>query len=74
MNIKNITCIGAGFVESYHVSNCSECPFLQINVVDINEEKIKNWNDCDLSKLPVYEPGLDNIIKSVEEKSFSLQI
>ena len=64
MNIKNITCIGAGFVGGPTMSVIAfKCPFLKVNVVDINKEKINKWNDSDLTKLPVYEPGLDNIIK-----------
>ena len=39
------------------------CPDIQINVVDSNHERIKKWNSNDLSLLPVYEPGLENIIK-----------
>ena len=31
-----------------------QCPNIIINVVDLNEEKIKNWNNPDLDKLPVY--------------------
>ena len=56
-----------------------KCPNLQINVVDNNEDRILNWNNSDLSKLPIYEPGLASIIErcrgrnlhftnSVEEK------
>ena len=35
------------------------CPQIQVTVVDLNEDRIAAWNDSDLSKLPVYEPGLD---------------
>ncbi len=38
------------------------CPSIQVNVVDLNENRIKDWNDSDLSKLPVYEPGLDDVV------------
>ena len=40
-----------------------KCPEIQVNVVDINEERIKLWNSSDLSKLPIYEPGLDKIVE-----------
>ena len=30
--------------------------------MDINEQRIAAWNDSDLSKLPVYEPGLDSVV------------
>ena len=38
------------------------CPDLQVTVVDINQDRIDAWNDSDLSKLPVYEPGLDAVV------------
>ena len=44
----------------------SNCPELRINVVDINEDRIKAWNSEDFSKLPVFEPGLENIKKNKE--------
>lgn len=37
-------------------------PDIRITVVDLNTERIAAWNDEDLSKLPVYEPGLDQIV------------
>ncbi|MFN7900435.1 MAG: nucleotide sugar dehydrogenase [Synechococcaceae cyanobacterium] len=38
------------------------CPAIQVTVVDINEKRISAWNDPDLSRLPVYEPGLDAVV------------
>ena len=38
------------------------CPNIQIEVVDISEERIKKWNSEDLSKLPIFEPGLAEIV------------
>ena len=61
---KNICCIGAGYVGGPTMAViASNCPELRINVVDINEDRIKAWNSEDFSKLPVFEPGLENIIK-----------
>lgn len=37
-------------------------PHVEITVVDLNHERIAAWNDEDLEKLPVYEPGLDAVI------------
>ena len=63
-SVKKICCIGAGYVGGPTMSVIADkCPHIQVNVVDINEEKIKAWNSDDLSKLPVYEPGLEEIIK-----------
>ncbi len=38
------------------------CPHIQVTVVDLNEARIAAWNDDDLGKLPVYEPGLDVVV------------
>ncbi|QNI97139.1 UDP-glucose 6-dehydrogenase [Synechococcus sp. RS9902] len=38
------------------------CPQIHVQVVDINQARIDAWNDADLSKLPVYEPGLDVVV------------
>ena len=62
--IKKICCIGAGYVGGPTMSVIAEkCPEIQVNVVDINEERIKLWNSSDLSKLPIYERGLDKIVE-----------
>ena len=45
-----------------------KCPKIKITVVDKNSEKIKFWNG-DLDKLPVFEPGLKEIIKEVRNKN-----
>lgn len=39
------------------------CPSLDVSVVDLNGERIAAWNDPDLTRLPVYEPGLDAVVK-----------
>ena len=38
------------------------CPQIQVSVVDLNAERIAAWNDPDLSELPVYEPGLAEVV------------
>ena len=64
MKVKNICCIGAGYVGGPTMAVIAKhCPDIQVNVVDINEERIKKWNDNDFSNLPIYEPGLEEIIK-----------
>ncbi len=62
--IKNICCIGAGYVGGPTMSVIAfNCPELRVDVVDINKERIEAWNNEDFSKLPIFEPGLDDIIK-----------
>ena len=63
-NIKNICCIGAGYVGGPTMAVIAKhCKQIQVHVVDINKERISLWNDKDLNKLPIYEPGLKEIIK-----------
>ena len=69
-NIKTICCIGAGYVGGPTMSVIADkCPHLTINVVDLNEERINLWNSDDLSKIPIFEPGLQEIIKRVRNKN-----
>ena len=67
--MRNICCIGAGYVGGPTMAVIAlECPDLKITVVDKNSKKIDAWNG-DLSKLPVYEPGLSSIIKKVRNRN-----
>ena len=69
-SIKNICCIGAGYVGGPTMAVIADkCPEIKIEVVDLNEERIKNWNNSDFSKLPIYEPGLAEIIKKCRDKN-----
>ena len=53
-SIKNICCIGAGYVGGPTMAViANNCPKINVNVVDINEERIKSWNSEDLSELPI---------------------
>ena len=63
MSIRSICCIGAGYVGGPTMSVIADrCPGIQVTVVDLNQARIDAWNDPDLSKLPVYEPGLDAVV------------
>ena len=63
MMIKHICCIGAGYVGGPTMAViAARCPDLQVTVVDLNQQRIDAWNDEDLSRLPVYEPGLDAVV------------
>ncbi|MGC8766183.1 MAG: nucleotide sugar dehydrogenase [Brevinematia bacterium] len=64
---KTIACIGAGYVGGPTMAVIAyKCPKYKVIVVDISEERIRRWNS-DL--LPVYEPGLDEIVKEVRGKN-----
>ncbi|MCO5269273.1 MAG: nucleotide sugar dehydrogenase [Brumimicrobium sp.] len=61
--IKKITCIGAGYVGGPTMSVIAQKnPQIQVTVVDLNAKRIDLWNHTDLSKLPIFEPGLDNVV------------
>ena len=53
-----------------------KCPNIIVNVVDINRSRIDAWNDCDLKQLPIFEPGLDVLIRERRGKNlfFSTEI
>ncbi|MEC4054517.1 UDP-glucose 6-dehydrogenase [Myroides odoratimimus] len=62
-SIQKICCVGAGYVGGPTMAVIAQKnPHIQITVVDLNEARIKAWNDQDLSKLPIYEPGLDVVV------------
>ena len=69
MEIKNICCIGAGYVGGPTMAVIAlKCPHINITVVDANPEKIKSWNGP-LENLPVYEPGLSEVVKEARGRN-----
>ena len=77
MKIKNICCIGAGYVGGPTMAVIAQKnPDINVTVVDINKERIDLWNSKDLSKLPVFEPGLDKVVSETRNKNlfFSTEI
>ncbi len=63
MKITKICCIGAGYVGGPTIAIIAQnCPHLQVTVVDLNEERIAAWNDQDTNNIPIYEPGLSEIV------------
>ena len=77
MKISNICCIGAGYVGGPTMAVIAKKnPNIKVTIVDINEERIAAWNDKDLSKLPIYEPGLAEIVAETRGKNlfFSTEI
>lgn len=47
----------------------SQCPEIEVTVVDINQERIDRWNDSNLDNLPVYEPGLKELVQENRGKN-----
>ena len=61
--VRRICCIGAGYVGGPTMAVIADrCPHVQVHVVDIDQARIDAWNEADLGKLPVYEPGLDSVV------------
>ena len=76
MQIKNICCIGAGYVGGPTMAVIAlKCPDIKVTVVDLNEERIAAWNGP-LEKLPIYEPGLSDVIAETIGKNlfFSTEV
>ena len=70
MKIKNICCIGAGYVGGPTMSIIAQKnPHINVNVVDMNVDKIKAWNSKNLKNLPVYEPGLSKVVKEARGRN-----
>jgi UDPglucose 6-dehydrogenase len=64
---KNILCIGAGYVGGPTMAMIAyKCPQYRVTIVDINPIRIAEWNSNDL---PIYEPGLGEIIKATRGKN-----
>jgi len=63
MKITNICCLGAGYVGGPTMSVIAlKCPSIKVTVVDLNKSRIADWNDKNLDNLPVYEPGLSDVV------------
>lgn len=77
MKIKNICCIGAGYVGGPTMAVIAkQCPNINVTVVDLNEARIAAWNDENLDNLPVFEPGLDVIVAEARGRNlfFSTEV
>jgi UDPglucose 6-dehydrogenase len=72
--MTNILCIGAGYVGGSTMPIiASHCPEDRFVIVDINEARIAAWQS---DQLPIYEPGLDEIVWQTRDKNlfFSTEI
>nr|WP_315223164.1 UDP-glucose 6-dehydrogenase [uncultured Flavobacterium sp.] len=63
MKITKICCIGAGYVGGPTMAVIAQkCPHIQVTVVDLNVDRINAWNDPNTDNIPIYEPGLSEIV------------
>merc|ERR1712061_390967 len=67
VRIHKICCIGAGYVGGPTCATIAlKCPHVKVTIVDLNEARIAAWNSDDL---PIYEPGLDEVVKRCRGKN-----
>ena len=77
MSIKSICCIGAGYVGGPTMAIiAAKCPHIKVTVVDLNAARIAAWNDEDVTKIPIYEPGLSDIVAQARGRNlfFSTEV
>ena len=69
MKVKNICCIGAGYVGGPTMAVIAlKCPEIKVTVVDINADRINAWNGP-LDQLPIYEPGLAEVVQEARGRN-----
>ena len=69
-SISHICCIGAGYVGGPTMSVIAQkCQHITVTVVDINEKRIAAWNDENFDNLPIYEPGLADVVKEARGRN-----
>ncbi len=75
--IKNICCIGAGYVGGPTMTVIADkCPEINVEVVDLNQQRINDWNHKNLNNLPIYEPGLKEVVMRARDRNlfFSTEV
>ena len=53
-----------------------KCPDIKVTVVDLNEARIAAWNDEDTNNIPIYEPGLSDVVAEARGRNlfFSTEV
>jgi UDPglucose 6-dehydrogenase len=77
MTKLKVCCIGAGYVGGPTMAVMAQkCPDIKVSVVDVNPDRIAAWNNPDLDLLPVYEPGLKEVVAEARGRNlfFSTEI
>ena len=77
MKITKICCIGAGYVGGPTMAVIAQkCPDINVTVVDLNEARIAAWNDEDTNNIPIYEPGLSDVVAEARGRNlfFSTEV
>ena len=72
MPLHNICCIRAGYVGGPACATIAlKCPHVKVTIVDLNEKRIAAWSSDDL---PIYELGLDEVVKQCRGKNLFFSI
>jgi hypothetical protein len=59
--------VGAGYVGGPTCAVIAlKCPHIQVTIVDLNQKRIDAWNS---DELPIYEPGLDEVVKEARGRN-----
>ncbi len=77
MKISKICCIGAGYVGGPTMAVIAKkCADIKVTVVDLNTVRIAAWNDEDVQNIPVYEPGLGEVVAEARGRNlfFSTEV
>jgi UDPglucose 6-dehydrogenase len=70
MKITNICCIGAGYVGGPTMAVIAKkCPHIKVTVVDLDIDRIASWNHLDVNKIPIYEPGLSDLVAEARDRN-----
>lgn len=65
-----VCCIGAGYVGGPTMAViASKCPDVRVTVVDQDADRIARWNEEDGRALPLFEPGLDELVKATRGRN-----
>lgn len=71
-DVKNVVSLGAGYVGGPTMAVMAKYnPNINFYVTDKNADRIKAWNS---DKLPVYEPGLFEVVKPIRGKNLFFEV
>jgi UDPglucose 6-dehydrogenase len=72
MNVRNILCIGAGYVGGPTMAVIADrCPEVRVVVSDVDPGRIAQWNSA---RLPVYEPRLGELVSRCRGRNLFFEV
>ena len=74
LKVKNICCIGAGYVGGPTMAVLAlKCPDIRVVVVDANAARIDAWNQEDLAQLQSMSRDWQRWLQKLEEEIYFFQ-